>query len=108
MKRTILPVLALSVFTFTAAGAVPAPRTEQPASTDLILEVKSKAKVHGGKVKVRGGKYPGHYKYHHKHGGKYAGKYYYGNRNWTYRYRYRPVGWELYGCIAAGPFWYCP
>lgn len=99
MKRTILPVLVVSLFSFTAAGAVPLVKAPQPSPTPVI-EV-------GSKVKMHGGKHSGH-KHAYKHGGKYAGKYHYGNRHWTHRYRYRPVGWKLYNCIEAGPFWYCP
>jgi hypothetical protein len=102
MIRIVLPVLVLSLFGITSAGAFPSPRTEQPASTALVMEVKSKAKSHGGK---HYGKHKGH---PHKHAYKHGGKYYHGNRYWTHRYRYRPIGWSLYGCIAAGPFWYCP
>lgn len=97
MTRMILPVLVLSLFGITAAGAYPAPLTDQPISTDLVLEAKTKVKVHGGK-----------HKHYNKHGIKHGGKYYHGNRYWTHRYRYRPLGWSVYGCVAAGPFWYCP
>jgi hypothetical protein len=100
MTRTLLSVLVLSLFSFTAAGAVPLLKSPQagPAS---VIEVGSKSKSHSGKHK-------GHNRHAYKHGGKYAGKYHYGNRNWSYRYRYRPLGWNLYGCVEAGPFWYCP
>jgi hypothetical protein len=102
MKRMILPVLVLSLLGITAAGAYPTPRTEQATSNELLVEVGHK----GGKGHHHGNKH-GHNKWHgNKY--KYGGKYHYGNRNWTYRYRYRPVGWQLYGCVAAGPFWYCP
>jgi hypothetical protein len=96
----IFPVLVLSLFGITAADAYPAPLTEQPASTDLVLEVK-KGKGHGAKH---------HNKHHNKHGHNYkhGGKYWYGNRYWTHRYSYRPLGWRAYGCVAVGPVWYCP
>ena len=97
MKRMILPVIVLSLFGITAAGAYPAPRSEQPSASDVIVEVGTKIKVHGGKH----GKRTVHVTKHGK-------KYYYGNKHWTYRYRYRPIGWSIYGCVAAGPFWYCP
>jgi hypothetical protein len=100
MKRMILPVLVLSLLGITAAGAYPTPRTEQATSNELLVEVGHK----GGKGHKHGHKHG----YKHGHNYKYGGKYHYGNRNWTYRYRYRPVGWQLYGCVAAGPFWYCP
>lgn len=100
MTRMILPVLVLSLFGITAAGAYPAPLTEQSPSNELVVEIK-KGKGHG-----HGGKH----KHGFKHAGKYkhGGKYYHGNRYWTHRYRYRPLGWSVYGCVAAGPFWYCP
>lgn len=97
MKRTILPALVLSLFWVTAAGAFPALPTQPSGPADLI-EVGTKAKMHGGKYK----------KHHNMHGHKHAGKYYHGNRYWTYRYRYRPIGWRAYGCVLVGPFWYCP
>ena len=100
MKRTVLSVLVLSLFSFTAAEAVPLLKAPQ-SSPAAVMEV-------GKKGKVSSSKHKGHYKYPYKHGGPHAGKYYYGNCHWTHRYRYRPVGWSLYGCIAAGPFWYCP
>lgn len=99
MTRMILPVLVLSLFGITAAVAYPAPLTEQSASNELVVEAKTKVKVHGGKH---------HNKHYNKHGVKHGGKYYHGNRYWTHRYRYRPIGWAVYGCIAAGPVWYCP
>ena len=105
MKRLVLPVLFLSLFGITAAGAYPAPRTEQATSTDLVVKVGHKGKGHGGKHHA--GKHHGG-KHYNKHGYRHGGKYHYGNRYWTHRYRYRPIGWELYGCVAAGPFWYCP
>jgi hypothetical protein len=107
MKRIVLPVLVLSLFGITAAGAYPAPLTEQASSSNLVVEVghKGKGKGHGGKHHA--GKHHNG-KHYNKHGYKHGGKYYWGNRNWTYRYRYRPIGWAAWGCIAAGPFWYCP
>ena len=101
MIRIVLPVLALSLFGITSAGAFPSPRTEQPTSTDLVVEVKSKSKSH------HAGKHHGKNKGHYKHA-KHGGKYYHGNRYWTHRYRYRPIGWRAYGCIEVGPLWYCP
>ena len=98
MKRTILPVLVLSLFGFTAAGAFPALQKPQSNSSDLI-EVGHKGKGHGGKH---------HNRHHNKQAFKHGGKYYHGNRYWTHRYRYRPIGWRAYGCIDVGPVWYCP
>jgi hypothetical protein len=103
MKRMILPVLVISLFGITAAGAYPTPRTEQATSSALVEQVGHKGKGHSGK----GHHHHGHNKYK-SHNYKYGGKYHYGNRNWTYRYRYRPIGWAAWGCIQAGPFWYCP
>ena len=104
MKRMILPVLVVSLFGITAAGAYPVPRAAQTTSNDLVLDVGHK----GGKnYNGKGHHHHGHNKYHGPNY-KYGGKYHYGNRNWTYRYRYRPIGWAAWGCIAAGPFWYCP
>ena len=108
MKRIILPVLVLSLLGVTAAGAYPTPRTEQAAgSSELLVEVghKGKGKGHGHNHSFKHGHKHG---YKHGHAYKHGGKYHYGNRYWTHRYRYRPLGWELYGCVAAGPFWYCP
>ena len=51
MKRTILPVLVLSLFGFTAAGAFPALQKPQSNSSDLI-EVGHKGKGHGGKHQI--------------------------------------------------------
>ena len=48
MKRTVLPVLVLSQFGFTAAGTFPALQKPQSNSSDLI-EVGHKGKGHGGK-----------------------------------------------------------
>ncbi len=98
MTRMILPILVLSLFGVTAAGAHPAPLTEQSAPAGLVVEAKTKVKVHGGKYK----------NYNKKYGYKHGGKYYHANKSWTYRYRYRPLGWSAWGCVAAGPFWYCP
>jgi len=95
MTRTLLSVLVFSLFSFTAAGAVPLLKAPQ-SSPAPVIEV-----GHAGKHK-------GHQKHSYKHGGKHAGKYHWGNRHWTHRYRYRPIGWSLYGCVEAGPFWYCP
>jgi Ni/Co efflux regulator RcnB len=103
MKRIILPVLVLSLLGITAAGAYPTPRTGQATSSELLVEVGHKGK---GKGHHHGNKH-GH-KYKHGHAYKHGGKWHHGGRYWTHRYRYRPIGWELYGCIAAGPFWYCP
>ena len=102
MKRMILPVLVVSLLGITAAGAYPVPRAAQTTSNDLVLDVGHK----GGKYNGKGHRHHGHNKYHGNY--KYGGKYRYGSRNWTYRYRYRPIGWAAWGCIAAGPFWYCP
>ena len=66
-------------------------------------------------VQVKDGK--GHnYKHNYKHckhndkhyNYKYRGRYHYGNRYWDHRYGYRPYNWQVLGCIAAGPIWYCP
>jgi hypothetical protein len=105
MKRLILPVLVLSLLGITAAGAYPTPRTEQATSNELLVEVGHKGK---GKHHHHGNKHGYKHGYKHGHAYKRGGKWHYGNRYWTHRYRYRPIGWELYGCVAAGPFWYCP
>jgi hypothetical protein len=95
MKKTILPVMAaLSLLCITPAMAVPAFSTKPAISTD-VLTVGSKH----GRGKFKGNK---NWNKHH------SGKYLHGNRYWTHRYRYRPLGWSAYGCIQAGPLWYCP
>ena len=94
MKKTILPVVAvLSLLCITPAMAVPA-LSSKPVTTTDVVEV--------------GSKY-GHGKYKGKRWGlARSGKYWHGNRYWTHRYRYRPLGWSAYGCIQAGALWYCP
>jgi hypothetical protein len=111
MKRMVLAFFVLSLFGATAAGAFPAPLTEQGNASAPLVQVGSKVTVHKhGHNYKHGNNYKhGHnYKHHYKHDYKYAGKYHYGNRYWNYRYTYRPLGWQAWGCIAVGPFWYCP
>jgi hypothetical protein len=92
----ILPGLVLSLLGITAAGAYPTPRTEQATPNELLVEVGHKGVKATSTVTSMATL------------NKYGEKYHYGNRYWTHRYRYRPIGWQLYGCVAAGPFWYCP
>jgi hypothetical protein len=105
MIKSILSAAALSFALVSAAWALPAaPKTELPAlSHSDIIQVGKKG--HGGHH--HGGKhYNKHYKYH---GGKhYRGRYYHGGRYWGRRYYYRPYNWQVWGCVAVGPIWYCP
>ncbi len=104
MKRYALAG-AVAVLTVTTAawalpGTIGAPHRD---GTDLV-QVSSKGK---GKGKSHSGK--SHHHHDHVQFRKSAnGKYYYGNRYWGHRYVARPYNWQTIGCVAVGPFWYCP
>jgi hypothetical protein len=74
-----------------AAPLSPSPELKQAATSDL--------------VQVRR-YYRGRYRY----GGRYwdRGWYGYRGRYWGRRFSYRPYYWRSWGCIKAGPVWYCP
>jgi hypothetical protein len=74
-----------------AAPLSPSPQLKQAATSDL--------------VQVRR-YYRGRYRY----GGRYwdRGWYGYRGRYWGRRFSYRPYYWRSWGCIKAGPVWYCP
>jgi hypothetical protein len=84
-----------------AAPLSPSPQLKQAATSDLVQVKKWKGKKH--------------YKHwdnwdHHRHWDHhhYRGRYWYGRRYWGRRYYYRPYYWRSWGCIQAGPVWYCP
>lgn len=105
MKRSILPVIILSLSLASAAWALPtSPAQNQFKSTNLV-EVGYKGK---GDYKGHKGNYSKNYNWNKHRHNQYAGRYHYGNRYWGHRYDYRPYGWQTLGCIAVGPIWYCP
>ena len=96
IKRTLIAAcvsLGLASAAF-AAPLSPSARPVQGVTSDLV-----QAKKHKGKYK--------HYK-HYKHHRHYHGRYRYRGRYWGRRYHYRPYRWRAWGCVAAGPIWYCP
>jgi hypothetical protein len=99
MIKPILIAACASLTLTSAALAVPPSPSATPVqstASDLLLVKKNKGK---------------HYKHHydsHKHYRHYHGRYQHGDRYWGRRYGYRPYRWQSWGCIQAGPVWYCP
>jgi hypothetical protein len=106
-KYVFLGAIVLLSFT-TAAWALPSSvPMPHPGSSDLVQVSKKGGHGHGHKHGHGHGHKHGH---HHGHGHPhYAnGKWWYGNRYWGHRYIVRPYNWQVLGCVAVGPFWYCP
>jgi hypothetical protein len=86
-----------------AAPLSPSPQLKQAATSDLVQVKKWKGKNYKGK------NWNKHYKHkHYKHWNNWDHRYRYGGRYWGHRYSYRPYYWRSWGCIKAGPVWYCP
>jgi len=103
MIRHVLLAASLSlalVSVGSAAPLSPSPQLKQAATSDLV-QVKRYYRgryYRGGRYWNRG--YRGHYWA--------RGRYYRGGRYWGRRFSYRPYYWRSWGCIKAGPVWYCP
>jgi hypothetical protein len=80
-----------------AAPLSPTPQLKQSTTSDLV-QVKKYKKYKGKK----------HYKHWNRHRHWDRGRYRYRGRYWGRRYYYRPYYWRSWGCINAGPVWYCP
>jgi hypothetical protein len=83
-----------------AAPLSPSPQLKQAAASDLV-QVK---RYYRGRYRY-GGRY-----WDRGYRGRYwdRGRYRYGGRYWGRRFSYRPYYWRSWGCIHAGPVWYCP
>ena len=97
MVKYALPVVALYLTGVTTAWALPASPLPQLTSSNDIVQVESKSK---GKSKGKSSHHHHHHYYSHNH------KYHYHGHYYGHRYSYRPRG--AFGCIQAGPVWYCP
>jgi hypothetical protein len=105
MIRSILPAIILSSLVLSTAWALPGrtPQVNQAGATNLIqIGEKQYYKKQYYKAEKEKQYYKKQYKaekhYNYHHGGRY----------WGHRYTYRPPGWQVLGCVAAGPVWYCP
>src|SRR5262245_18888402 len=99
MAKYALAVVALYPTAVATAWALPSSPLPQLTSSNDIVQVrsKSKGKSHKGHSHSSHHHHP-HYSHNHKY--HYHGHYY------GHRYSYRPRG--AFGCIQAGPVWYCP
>jgi hypothetical protein len=95
--KSILPATILSSLVISAAWGLPIPRTPEvnQASATNLTQVGEK-------------KYYKKEKNYYKAEKKHYQKYHHGGKYWGHRYSYRPPGWQVLGCVAAGPVWYCP
>jgi hypothetical protein len=99
MIKPILIAACACLALTSAALAVPLSPSAKPVlsvASDLVQVKKYKRKHYK------------HYNDYRKHYRHYHGRYRYGGRYWGRRYDYRPLRWRPWGCIAAGPVWYCP
>ncbi len=116
MFKSILAACVVSVGVATAALALPLGPASAPTGSGAsdLVDVKSykSYKSYKGykgnkgfkpykKNKWSGKKRYSKNKYSYGHGYKHPPK------NW-HSYSYRPLGWQLRGCMAIGPLWYCP
>jgi hypothetical protein len=85
-----------------AAPLSPSPQLKQAATADLV-----QVKKHKGK---KWNKHHKHWNDHHYYRDRHwdRGRYRYRGRYWGRRFYYRPYYWRSWGCIQAGPVWYCP
>lgn len=97
MLKAALFGTILAAMTVSAAWALPAsPGSKLEASTSNVIDV---GKGHG-KWGHHSKRRSGYHGKRHWRGHRHAGRY------WRHRYHYRPRHW--WGCIQAGPVWYCP
>jgi hypothetical protein len=106
MHKYVLPAAALYLSAVTGAWAMPASTLPQPISPNDIVQVGSKGKGKSHKGHSHNNNHHHHNNHHYHHG--YNDNYHYHGRYWGHRYAYRPHNWQMLGCIAAGPVWYCP
>ena len=104
MFKSILTAAIISVGIASAAFTLPSAPSTSPvasASTDVLLVKQGKGYKKGHK-----GHAARHANRQHK---RYAAahKYRYAPKNW-HRYSYRPLAWQVRGCVVVGVIWYCP
>jgi len=104
MIRHALLAVSISLALGSAGSAAPLslnPQLKQAATSDLV-QVK---RYYRGRYYRYGGRYWNRgYRGHYWARGRYA----YRGRYWRRRFAYRPYYWRSWGCIKAGPVWYCP
>jgi hypothetical protein len=110
MIKSLVSAAVVSLIAVTAAHALPAapsPKLSQATTSDLVQVAK---KYHNkGHYKNRGKWYGKNWNRKYKYRGpRHARGYYHGGRYWGRRYYARPYNWQAWGCIGAGPVWYCP
>jgi ABC-type Zn2+ transport system substrate-binding protein/surface adhesin len=106
MIKPILTAAALSFAASTAAWALPVSQTTSLRTlnfSDLIQigqKNKNKNKNHNHNHD--------HHNHNHNHDHDHHHGYYHGGRYWGHQYYVRPNNWQVLGCVAVGPVWYCP
>src|SRR5262245_32919866 len=103
----IKPFLTAAAFSFvaaTAAWALPVSQTTslRPLNFHDLIQIGDKNKNKNKNHNDNHNHNHDNHNHNHNHG------YYHGGHYYGHQYYVRPPNWQVLGCVAVGPVWYCP